>query len=388
MKIVHVVDHHFEHLGYEVTYLTQAQKLLGHDVSIIASDLYIAPDGGKGRRTGSYDYKGIRTYRLRSFAVVGPRRWLVGLRRLLLQLSPEVVHQHGAVDLTAVRVAVHQKRIGYTLVSDCHAADFNSRYDSLLHRSAYYVFRHTGGRLVKSRAGALTAIGENEQAFLCRALRLPPASVPIIRLGVDVHQFKFSAEDRISLRTRLGYCDDDVVTIHVGSVRPNKRLDLLLRVVQTLRRAQLKVRALIVAIGTPDVLTALRTDVSKLGLEEHVRVMDFVKPTELSAYYSAADIAIWPGDISIAALEAIAVGLPLIGVDDPYVRRITKNGNGLTFTRGSESDLLDRCFDLVRDSQLRRRLGQLGRQFAVSELAWEIMAAKYLQLYASSRRPT
>jgi phosphatidyl-myo-inositol dimannoside synthase len=159
-------------------------------------------------------------------------------------------------------------------------------------------------------------------------------------------------------------------------------------VVQTLRRAQLKVRALIVAIGTPDVLTALRTDISKLGLEEHVRVMDFVKPTELSAYYSAADIAIWPGDISIAALEAIAVGLPLIGVDDPYVRRITKNGNGLTFTRGSESDLLDRCFDLVRDSQLRRRLGQLGRQFAVSELAWEIMAAKYLQLYASSRRPT
>jgi phosphatidylinositol alpha-1,6-mannosyltransferase len=206
-----------------------------------------------------------------------------------------------------------------------------------------------------------------------------------MRLGVDVDRFKFSAEDRICLRSRLGYSDDDIVMIHVGSVRLGKRLDLLLSVVQTLRRSQLKVKALIVAVAPPDVLTALRNDATRLGLDEHVRVMDFVNPSELSAYYSAADIAVWPGDISIAALEAISVGLPLVGIDDQYVRHIVKNGNGLTFTRGSEPELPDRCSALVRDAELRRRLGRLGRQFATDELSWDILAANYLRLYESCR---
>ena len=385
MKIVHVGDRHFEHLGYEITYLTQAQKLLGHDVSIVTSDLYVAPDGSPGKRTGYYEYNGIPIHRLRGCSVVGSRLWLIGLRKLLLQLSPDVVHQHGAVDITAVRAAAYQKRMGYALVSDCHAADFNSRSDGLLRQSAYFLFRHTAGRLIKSRAGALTAIGENEQAFLCKSLGLPLASVPVMRLGVDIDRFKFNVEDRMALRSRFGYSDDDIVMIHVGGMRPGKRLDLLLRVVQTLRRSQLKVKALILAVGAPDLLTALRSEVTHLGLNEYVHIADFVKPSELSAYYSAADIAVWPGDISIAALEAISVGLPLVGVDDPYVRHIVKNGNGLVFTRGSEPELLDRCSALARDPELRRRLGRLGREFASDELSWSIIAAKYLQLYEFCR---
>ncbi len=383
MKIVHVIDYHFEHLGYEVTYLTQAQKMQGHEVSIVASDFYVAPDGSRGKRTGCYEHNGIPTYRLKSFSVVGTRLWLTGLRKLLLQLTPDLVHQHGAVDITAVRAAAYQRRAGYALVCDCHAADFNSRADGLLRRGAYALFRHTAGRLIKSRAGALTAIGENEQAFLCRSLGLAEASVPIVRLGVDVERFQFSGEDRARLRGSLGCADDDVVMIHVGSVRPGKRLDLLLSVVQTLRRSQLNVRALIVAIGPPEVVAALRSETARMGLEEHVRVMDFVPPSELSAYYSAADMAVWPGDISIAALEAISVGLPLVGVDDPYVRQIVRNGNGLVFPRGSEPELLDRCSALARDPGLRRRLGQLGRQLATEELSWDKLAARYLELYES-----
>ena len=98
------------------------------------------------------------------------------------------------------------------------------------------------------------------------------------------------------------------------------------------------------------------------------------------------DVAVWPGDISNTALEAMAIGLPVVACRTPYTEAIIeKYGAGELFNR-SDMEGLGRALHLVVDHTARRLdMAARARAAVVTDLNWHRIAAQFIELYAAQR---
>ena len=379
MRILHVADYHFPDLGYEITYLVREQKQLGHEVSVVTSDV-----GWLGRMpAGVREEEGIPVHRLRAMHF-RTRLWLWRLHNAIDRLTPDVIHCHSVFDLTAIRVALLKRRARAALVYDCHAADFNTDARSTLtRRTAYYIFRTTLGHAIRKRVNAWYAISEEEQQFLCRELSLDIDRVPIIRLGVDVNAFRPDPEARARRREQLGIGEREILCIHTGQLAKRKEIDVLIDAVGKLRVAGQPMKLLLVGDIEPAYLTRLRSQAGDGGAWfDHLPRVDKRCLAEL---LSAADIAAWPGDWSIGANEAMAASLPLVLADTPRSRAMLGENSGMVVRRKDTQDLVQVLLHLTSDEGFRRESGKRTRKKAESELSCQSICRQTLQLYDAAR---
>jgi glycosyltransferase involved in cell wall biosynthesis len=94
----------------------------------------------------------------------------------------------------------------------------------------------------------------------------------------------------------------------------------------------------------------------------NVMVLPAVPNAMLYQYYSAADIAVFPRQNTLSALDAQACGLPVIMESDETNRERLKQG-GLCYESGNMADLGKKMMDLLLDGGLRGRLSDAGRHY-------------------------
>lgn len=85
-------------------------------------------------------------------------------------------------------------------------------------------------------------------------------------------------------------------------------------------------------------------------------------------------------------LEAAAAGLPIVASDAPGCRDIARDGdNAILVPVKNAEKLADAIERLVRDPELRRKMGWRGRKIAETEFADTIVARQTLDLYREMR---
>ena len=85
--------------------------------------------------------------------------------------------------------------------------------------------------------------------------------------------------------------------------------------------------------------------------------------------------SLWDEAFGLAALEAMAVGLPVIASDVPGPRTFIRHGeDGLLVPAGDDEALVAALFSLYRDPAARRRLGVQARLRAAA-FTWDAAAA-------------
>ncbi|MCS7216049.1 MAG: glycosyltransferase, partial [Thermodesulfovibrio sp.] len=78
----------------------------------------------------------------------------------------------------------------------------------------------------------------------------------------------------------------------------------------------------------------------------------------------------------IVALEAAALGKPLIVSDIPELRYVTENGFGISF-RSEDSKYLRQAIEyLLKNENLIEEMGQRGRKYA-AQFTWDKIAEEY-----------
>jgi len=383
MRILHVDDQFIPALGYEAE-LAKTQLEMGHDVSFAASrDLPelkdLSPDQ-RGESPVPHDL--LWTLRLGRRSILMP-----GLVRAMFRNRPEVVHCHSIFDMTALLVALFKPVLGYRLVYCCHVSTVNSDLDSTIaRRIAYKTFNMVVGTILRWAADAVTAVAENERAVVARALGIADATVPIVRLGTDISGLKPDPEARAKARAQWGFEDSDVVLVHAGTITPAKELELLIDVASNIYRPDLRVRLLIVGGGDLEPIGRLKQQINATGLQDQVLFIDrFVDKKSLIAVYQAGDVACWPGEISIATLEAMAIGLPMILKDgDDYRDFLVSSQNGVTYAASQSKSLASAIERLAGDADLRQCMGARSRELAEREFDWRSIASRFIELYTSA----
>jgi len=398
MRIVHVIDYFQPKLGYQETFLAKEHSRLGHEVHVLTSDLYypfphyeetVGPLLGVRQLTpGVYEGEdGITIHRLKARFECWQRVWLKGVEQGIERIRPNVVFVHGISSITSFRIARWKLRSTRKppLIYDCHMIGIVSKSRlGPLFRSAYRsLFRH----LILKAGDAFVAVSDTTKKYMETAYEIPLHQIHMIPLGVDTERFRKDPDSGMKTRSELGIDPDEVVLIYVGKVIPEKGLHLLAEAVQRLleRCSEQKIRALVVGGGPSTYRAQIEADLQRAGIRESFIWTSVVPNAELPRYYSAADAGVWPREVSITQWEAMGCELPIIVADNPAAAERVAWKNGLIYKEGDVEDLCRVMRKLLTNENLRKEMGQRGREIIEKKFSWRIIAQEFLALVRDAR---
>jgi glycosyltransferase involved in cell wall biosynthesis len=235
--------------------------------------------------------------------------------------------------------------------------------------------RHVIGRL----ATVVIAVSEHDRHQMVSVEHLPLEKV--VHLPNGVPRLPESAEAKV--RAELGIDDSAPVVVSVSVLRAQKALDVLVRAAQRVHAAIPEVRFLIVGEGPErDKLVGL---VRELALEDVVLFTGH--RTDIGDVLAASDVvassSVFEGS-PLALMESIGAGRPVVATRVGGVPEIVQNGvEGFLVPPGDPEALADRLLVLLRDRDLRERMGAAGRERQRSEFDIQVMVRRLEQLYGS-----
>ncbi|RSN10778.1 alpha-(1-2)-phosphatidylinositol mannosyltransferase [Streptomyces sp. WAC 01325] len=230
----------------------------------------------------------------------------------------------------------------------------------------------------------ITYLGEYTRSRIATALS-PEAASRMAQLppGVDEKTFHpGSGGDEV--RARLGLTDRPVVVCVSRLVR-RKGQDTLIRALPRILAAEPETVLLIVGGGPYE--KDLRRLAHDTGVAGSVRFTGPVPWAELPAHYGAGDVFAMPcrtrrggldvEGLGIVYLEASATGLPVVAGDSGGAPDAVLDGEtGWVVRGGSAEDTTERVLALLGDAELRRRMGERGREWVEEKWRWDLLAEK------------
>ena len=183
---------------------------------------------------------------------------------------------------------------------------------------------------------------------------LPPALDPSQEPGPGVEARRDGPLLRVLTVSRLDVLD------------PYKGIEQVLAAVDSLKDRFPTLRYTIVGEGSDR--ARLEGLAANMGLGERVEFLGSVDDATLRNVYAGSDLFILPSmreGFGIVYLEAMAHGVPVVGIDCAGTRDVIRDGfNGAMLAGEDRQAMVERLSALLRDAALRRRLGENGREFA------------------------
>jgi glycosyltransferase involved in cell wall biosynthesis len=307
--------------------------------------------------------RGIETLPIRTRNEWSPRN-VLGIRRQLLACAPDFVHLHTGRANWLGGLAAWQLRL---------PAITTRRMDRPVKRNLRTRFVY--GAAVQ-RAVAIS--GAVEERLVAGGVS--PGMIRLIPSSVDPETLHPQAS-RDSVRAALGLASDVPCLLVVAALIPRKGIDVLIEAVARLARDDLH-PALWIA-GSGPLRPALERQAAARGLDGRVRFLG--QRDDVRDLLHACDVFVLPSrheGLGVAALEAMALGRPIVasrvgGLAEAVVHEET----GLLVPPEHPVALQWALARLVRDPELRARLGRNGPRRVARSFRAERMVDDYERLY-------
>jgi len=182
------------------------------------------------------------------------------------------------------------------------------------------------------------------------------------------------------LKATFGFSDFTI--LYAGRLAPEKRVDLLVRAIAGLVSEVPAVRLALLGRGSAE--GALKSLCRSLRVAERVKFLGFLpNSTTVAEVYNAADvfaIASTAETQSIATMQAMACGLPVVGVRAWGLGEYINGMNGLLVDPGDVPALKQALAYLATHPQARTQLGQGGQKF-VTRFSAPAIASEWEEIY-------
>lgn len=366
MRITHAVET-LNRGGLErvVIDLALAQAATGHDCQVVC--LFEA-----GTLAPELTAHGVRV--LACDKRDGPdARALWRLRRALVAQRPDVLHSHN--DTPHYYAAVAALGLGLRRVVNTRhgmgARSPASRRERL--------FRHS-----MRLADVSVAVSEAAGRRLVDAGLVPARKIHVLPNGI--HPGPFRPRDpqlRQQLATSLGLPPETRLIGFVGRLNWAKDLNTMVAAFARLRAQRNDVA--LVLVGEGEERSTIEAALGDAGVADRVFLLGDRNdvPSLLPAFSIFAMSSVSEG-YSIALLEACASALPIVATRVGGNGEIVADGvNGLVVPPADPGALAAALARLLKDPDLADRMGRAGRAWLLENATFQVMASRYLDLYAS-----
>jgi glycosyltransferase involved in cell wall biosynthesis len=222
-----------------------------------------------------------------------------------------VLHSH---NLAAQQyAALARKKAGFRHVNTQHGANVHNQ--SFLNRIRSVILTR--------QTDAVVAVAESTARAMQKRFGIPARRIRVIPNGIDAEALPepFSAGD---LRFRLGLGANSIVVGSIGRLDPVKGYDRLIGILPELRT---HLNVVLLLIGEGPSRADLEMQAQNLGVSDHVVFAGF--RNDAQRYLSVFDLFALPSrneGLSVALLEAMAAGVPVMVTDVGESRRVIDDG--------------------------------------------------------------
>lgn len=385
MNIVHLTPYYapayaFGGVTRAVEGMARTLARRGHHVSVLTTDALSHNE----RYTGALDavQDGVRVVRV-------PNRsaWLRGRLNLStpfgmdrraadLLANADVLHVHEFRSAENLLVTPVAARLGVPIALSPHGTLTLSTGRGALKSAWDRLLSPTLARRVAAVIG-LTAQEADEARAVWQSFGIDPARVhfTIVPNGIDPEEFA-DLPGREVFRSRYGL-GDAPVCLFMGRLHARKGVDVLARAFQ---RADVPGARLLIAGPDEGMLPALRAI-----HDERMVLTGYLDATERLEALAAADVFCLPATgegLSMAALEALAAGLPVILSPGCNLPEAAEASAGLIVEPQVEP-LAAALRDLLSDSERRTAMGAAARALASERFTWASVAERLEAVYSA-----
>ncbi|GAA3725591.1 glycosyltransferase [Salinactinospora qingdaonensis] len=335
----------------------------GHDVHVVCASAHGRPRVERA--------EGVTLHRLRSTSVLVHPTMRTALplgvtghvERLIARLDPHVVHAQS--HFTISRATIRQARAaGTPVVLTNHFMPDNLFAHAHIPERFHTVVGSLAWRdMVRVAYEADYVTTPTERAAQLLSDKGFDRPVEPVSCGIDLRRFQPRPQEQPAARERLGLPERETIAF-VGRLDEEKHIDELIQAMPRIlnhRDVQLAL------VGTGQRESELRRLAQSLGVAERVHFCGFVADEDLPLVYLAADafaIASTAELQSIATLEAMSTGLPVVAADALALPHLVRSGhNGYLFTPGDVPELAERLLEVLQPGR-REELGKASREIA------------------------
>jgi glycosyltransferase involved in cell wall biosynthesis len=213
---------------------------------------------------------------------------------------------------------------------------------------------------------AVVTVARGQRSYLETSEGIPRAKMALVPNGVDVDRFRppAAAAEKARAREVLGLPVDGPLVATLSVLRPEKGHELFLKSVASIEREL--PGAVFAIMGEGPERERLERIAASLGLSSRVRFTGWVSETEVAL--RAVDVLVFSSEpvvetAPLAALEAMASGVPVVASDVGSLREIVSDGEtGFLFPPGDGRALAEKIRALLGDESLRESMSRGARR--------------------------
>lgn len=302
---------------------------------------------------------------------------LIGIMR---QHRPHIVHTRNwstveaivAARLTGVPVVIHSE----------HGHNADTTLDMPLRRR---IMR----RCLYAMSDAVFTVSQELRDFHARAAWVAAERIRVIYNGVDLDRFAPRPELQQAARARHGLPAGAFIVGYIGRIELGKDIPTLFDAAKELLRRGRNLH--VVTVGEGFLLKKFLEEIPQTR-ELRGRVTFTGATDDVPQLLNAMDAFVLPSlgeGLSNTLLEAMASGLPVVVTRVGGNPEVVEDGrSGLLFMPRDAAALAEHLDCLIKDGELRARLGRTARERVVKQFSLKTMMESYRNLYleAAGRR--
>ena len=364
MKILIVSHTYWPHLNGQAVFVTNLAEGLverGHQVTVLLPSTerpsLEVRNGVSLETTPSIDLRFIHKDLNISYAPV------VKIKAIFDRLQPDLVHLQDPAPVSQLARQIAKKR-GIAVIATHHPgpaiwAPYLPGENPLVQKivvpivwSSFLSYLNKVDQVtVPSRASA--------RMLLMKGLHKP---VRPISCGVNLENFNGLSVKTCEAVDNKKLAAGILKFLYVGRLDEEKRVDVLIRAMGKVKNQNIQL--LLAGDGSKEKM--IHRLVDELNLEDRVIFLGRIERSQVANILLDADVFVMPGDgesLSIATLEAMACGLPVIASNSMALPELVKSGkNGLLFQPGNEDDLAEKMDQMAATPGRWKQMGIIGKE--------------------------
>lgn len=307
---------------------------------------------------------------------------IFAVRRILkpTQNSQTIIHAHGASSFFADVITAHSCHRAWFVSSLNRLAPFSAAWIKKLANPMHYLTMFIESIQYRKNSGThIIAISKVIATELINHYNISPEQITVIHSGVDndfYHPAK-KVQYRSSLRSELGYSEQDIVVIFVANEFRRKGLFPLILALSQLNDSRFK----LMVLGKDDP-SPFRDLIESNSLSTQVT---FIGPSkDVDQYYAASDIFALPTTyepFGLVATEAMATGLPVVISSLAGAAELMRHGHdALLLDDPTDPKELALKLRTLQCDETRKTIGSNARESS-EKFSWRHVADKIHQVY-------
>ncbi|MHC4537923.1 MAG: glycosyltransferase family 4 protein [Planctomycetota bacterium] len=377
MKIVHIITRLILGGAQENTLITC--KLLaqrGHDVTLITGPA-IGPEGELFNQTKLQNYEVIVVDKLRR--AINPYNDTISylkIKKLLNELQPDIVHTHSAKAGILGRFASHSLKGKWAenlpaVVHGIHGLAFHPYQSQWLNRFYIAVEKSAAKRtdFFISVADAMT--NQSTAADIGRSEQFVTAYSAIEE---DDFLEPISEEQKRDFRQKYEISEESIVLVTIARLFMLKGHKYIIESAKQLSKRFEKCVWLFVGDG--NLSEHFKQQVRQLGLTEQFKFTGLLPPSQIPLAIQSSDILIHCSlreGLARTLPQAMLCGRPAISFDVDGAKEVVNENTGRLIEPKNIEQLTKACAELIEDEDLRKKLGENGRNSVKEKFAPETM---------------